>query len=117
MRAGRIFVAKPLWECPECGAKLVSRNLSHSCGDWSVKKFLASKGTNARALFERFVSLISALGPYNLAPAKTRVAFMARVRFASVNRVSEEAIDVHFVLPRALASSRFRRVERVGNCF
>ena len=110
-------MAKALWKCPRCGARLVSRNLSHSCGDWSVKKFLAGKGENARALFERFVALVAALGSYDLAPAKTRVAFMAQVRFASVNRVTEEAIDVHFVLPRCLESIRCRRVERVGSCY
>ncbi len=32
---------------------------------------------------------------------KTRIAFMAQMRFASVNRASEEAIDVHLRLARA----------------
>jgi hypothetical protein len=60
------------------------------------------------------VDLIGGCGPYEVAPAKTRVAFMAAVRFASVNRVHPTHIDVHFVLPRALSSTRFRRVERLG---
>ena len=42
---------------------------------------------------------------------------MAQVRFASVNRVDETAIDVHFVLPYSLRSSRFRRVEKLGRLF
>jgi hypothetical protein len=37
------------------------------------------------------------------------------VRFASVNRVGDDTLDVHFVLPRAIASVRFRRVEKAGN--
>jgi hypothetical protein len=92
----------------------VSRGLSHSCGPHSVEQFLRGKGAKARALFERFVGLISACGPYHLAPAKTRVAFLASVRFASVNRLSAASIDAHFVLPRTVASPRFRRVERLG---
>jgi hypothetical protein len=104
-----------LWRCPKCGAKLVARNLSHACGDYSVAKFLQGKSDRGRALFRKFEALVAKCGPYDVAPAKTRVAFLARVRFASVNRVGEEAIDVHFVLPRALPSGRFRRVERVGN--
>jgi hypothetical protein len=105
---------KPAWECPRCGAKLVSRNLSHACGPYSVERFLAGKGAKARELFTRFVRLIASCGSYELAPAKTRVAFMAQVRFASVNRVSDRGIDVHFVLPRALVHQRFRRVEHLG---
>ena len=107
--------AKPLWKCPKCGVSLVSRNLSHACGDYSIAKFLQGKSDRGRALFGKFEALIARCGPYEVAPAKTRVAFLARVRFASVNRVGGDAIDVHFVLPRALASRRFRRVEKVGN--
>jgi hypothetical protein len=105
-----------LWECPKCGAKLITRNLSHSCGDYSVEKFLNGKGERARSLFYLFVRLIENCGPFHVAPAKTRVAFMALVRFASVNRVSDGSIDVHFVLPHEIKSPRFRRVEHLANC-
>ena len=103
-----------LWRCPACGVRLVSRNLSHACGKFSIDTFLAGASDHGRALFDRFVALIGACGPYEVAAAKTRVAFVAQVRFASVNRVGKESIDVHFVLARALASPRFRRVERLG---
>jgi hypothetical protein len=94
--------------------KLVARNLSHACGDWSIERFLAGKSQTGRDLFARFQKMIAACGPYHIAPAKTRVAFLARVRFASVNRIGEDSIDVHFVLPRKLKSARFRRVEDLG---
>lgn len=110
-------MTRPLWTCPRCGAKLVSRNLSHACGEHSVAAFLARAGAKGRALYTRFVTLIARCGPYHVAPAKTRVAFLARVRFASVNRVRDEAIDVHFVLPRRIASPRFRRIERLGKLY
>jgi hypothetical protein len=106
-----------LWVCPKCGAKLVSRNLSHSCGKFSVEKFLEGASDEARKLFKAFERAIAACGAYDVAPAKTRVAFMARVRFASVNRFGEDFIDVHLVLPRKLESARFRRVEKVGNLY
>jgi hypothetical protein len=102
------------WRCPRCGARLVSRNLAHACGAYSIERFLAGKTDTARDLFDRFVAAIAACGSYEAAPAKTRVAFMAQVRFASVNRVGPHWIDVHFVLPRALSSPRFRRVEHLG---
>jgi hypothetical protein len=106
-----------LWECPRCGAKLVTKNLSHACGAHSVEKFLEGKTDIGRDLFRRFVTLIARCGPYELAPAKTRVAFMAAVRFASVNRIGSDSIDVHFVLPRMIDSPRFRKVEHLGKLY
>jgi hypothetical protein len=106
-----------LWECPRCGAKLISRNLSHACGPYSIEKFLEGKTDTGRDLFGRFAALIARCGPYALAPAKTRVAFMGKVRFASVNRVGADHIDVHFVLPGTIASPRLRRVEQIGKLF
>ena len=106
--------AGELWRCPQCGVKLVARNLAHSCGDYSIEKFLAGKSKIARTLFHRFVALVGKCGPFDIAPAKTRVSFLVKVRFASVNRVNKDSIDVHFVLPRAVRSSRFRRVEILG---
>ncbi len=103
-----------LWQCPRCGAKLISKNLSHACGAYSREKFLEGKTAVGRELFERFEALIAKCGAYSLAPARTRVAFMAEVRFASVNRVGSDCIDVHFVLAESLDSPRFRRVEHLG---
>jgi hypothetical protein len=106
-----------LWTCPRCGARLVTKNLSHSCGAHSIDKFLDGKTEAGRDLFARFAALIATCGPHSLAPAKTRVAFMAQVRFASVNRVSRDYIDVHFVLPEAIDNPRFRRVEHLGRLY
>lgn len=100
--------------CPRCGVALVARGGSHACGDHTVERFLAGASPTSRGLYQRFVALIAACGPYEVAPARTRVAFLAQVRFASVNRVGTAAIDVHFVLPRALTSPRFLRVEHLG---
>lgn len=106
-----------LWKCPDCGAKLIAKNLSHACGAFSVEKFLEGKTGIGRELFGRFATLIARCGPYEVAPAKTRVAFMGKVRFASVNRVGADYIDVHFVLPRTLESPRLRKVEQLGKLY
>jgi hypothetical protein len=106
--------ATKLWKCPRCGAKLVAKNLSHACGPYSIEKFLDGKSEIGRDLFRYFVTLIEKCGPFEVAPAKTRVAFMAAVRFASVNRIGNDFIDVHFVLPRAIDGPRFRKVEHLG---
>lgn len=101
---------KPLWTCPRCGAKLVSRNLWHACGPFSVGAFLEGKSSRARRLFHGFAGLLRKCGPVTVAPAKTRVAFMVRVRFAGVSRVSERGMTIAFALRRPLKSPRISKV-------
>lgn len=72
----------------------------HACGPYSVEGFLEGKGDWARELFDGFERLIAACGPYELAPAKTRVASMGRVRFAGVNAISDRGMTIAFGLPR-----------------
>lgn len=70
-------------------------------------------GPQARLLYERFEAMIAACGEYHVAPAKTRIAFMAQVRFASITALSERGMSCTFALPYALASQRFARVHEV----
>jgi hypothetical protein len=103
----------PLWTCPKCGAKLVTRNMWHSCGQATLADWKARMGPRARRLYRRFEHMIAACGEYHVAPAKTRIAFMGEVRFASVTRLSETGMTCSFALPRALASARLAKVEEV----
>ena len=77
-----------LWTCPKCGRKFVGRNMWHACGDYSVERFLA--------------------------PAKTRIAFMARVRFAGVDAISDRGMTIVFALPGPMRHRRIRRVENIA---
>jgi uncharacterized protein DUF5655 len=104
---------KPLWTCPKCGRRFVSRNLWHACGDYSVEGLVQGKGARAREMFNWFEELIAACGPYEIAPAKTRVAFMARVRFAGIQNVSDRGMTVAFALPRPMPHPRIRKVEEI----
>ena len=70
-------------------------------------------GPRARQLYQRFEELIAGCGPYHIAPAKTRIAFMARVRFASITALSEKGMTCSFSLSAPLASSRFAKVEEI----
>ena len=106
-------VTRPLWRCPKCGARLVTRNLWHSCGRATIAYWLGKMGPRARALYRRFERLIAPCGPYDVAPAKTRIAFLGRVRFASLSAVSERGMTVTLALPRPLRSARFARVSEV----
>ena len=61
-------------------------------------------------MFQRFADLIRKCGPVTTAPAKTRVAFMVRVRFAGVHSISERGMTVGFALRRPLKNPRIHKV-------
>jgi hypothetical protein len=105
---------KPLWTCPRCGAKFVTKNLWHSCGVATLDDWKARMGPGARELYDRFEQMIAACGEYHVAPAKTRIAFMGRVRFAGITSLSEKGMTCGFAMPRPLRSPRFAKVEEVG---
>src|SRR5262249_35320990 len=79
-REGMQRFAKMAARCPRCGVKLLHPGQSHACGPFSVQQFLAGRSAAERELYRRFVALVAAAGPYELAPAKTRIAFLADVR-------------------------------------
>jgi hypothetical protein len=70
-------------------------------------------GPRARALYDRFEAMIAACGEYHVAPAKTRIAFLGRVRFAGITRLDEDGMTCSFALPTRLSSPRFAKVEEV----
>jgi hypothetical protein len=115
VRAGRRLpiLDRPLWTCPDCGARFVNRNNWHSCGEATLGDWKARMGPRAARLYERFVQLITACGEFHVAPAKTRIAFLGRVRFAGITSLSEQAMTCSFSLPYPVDSHRFAKVEEV----
>lgn len=102
---------RPLWTCPNCNRQFVNTNMPHSCGHYSVEKFLAGKSSNAVSLYEHFAAMMHECGPIKIAPAKTRVGFQVRMIFAAVNKLNDQGLEAHVVLSRRLDSPRFRRIE------
>jgi hypothetical protein len=103
--------SRPLWTCPNCNRPFINPNMPHSCGRFSVKKFLAGKSRHAISLYEHFSALVHDCGPVQIAPAKTRIGFQVRMIFAAVNKLNDRGLDAHVVLTRCLESPRFRRIE------
>ena len=102
-----------MWSCPKCGAKFVNRNQWHSCGRATVEEWLERVGPSGKALYYRLEALVRACGEVHAAPAKTRIAFLGQVRFASVTRLTDEEMVCMFALPHTLDSPRVARVEEV----
>ena len=102
-----------MWLCPKCGAKFVHKNQWHSCGRATVERWLERVGPSGKALYHRLEGLIRACGEIDVAPARTRIAFLGQVRFATVARLSDEEMVCTLALPHPLDSPRFARVEEV----
>jgi hypothetical protein len=105
------ITSRPLWTCPKCGRQFINSNMPHSCGRYSVRKFLAGKSQHAISLYEHFSALVHDCGPVQIAPAKTRIGFQVRMIFAAVNKLSDRGLDAHVVLTRRLQKPRFKRIE------
>jgi hypothetical protein len=70
-------------------------------------------GPRARALYRRFEQLIAKCGVYYVSPAKTRITFLGRVRFAGITKLSEDGMTCSFSMPYPLKSRRFVKVAEV----
>jgi hypothetical protein len=100
----------PLWRCERCGREFANRKQTHTCGLHDLEHHFAGKSPLVRELFERVVAAIRAIGPVEVLPEKTRIAFHVRMSFAQVTP-RKRWLDGHVVLARRLESSRFRRVQ------
>lgn len=104
---------RPLWRCPRCGKRYVTRNLWHSCGRHPLATHFRGK-PDARALFDMFRRTLEAIGPVRVVSNKTGIAFMVRVRFAGVTSVRRDSLRCGLWLPRPVRSKRWVREERLG---
>jgi hypothetical protein len=103
----------PLWRCPKCGAKLVSRHLWHSCGKFSLAALFACSEPPVLPLFRQFAALVKKSGRVTMIPQKSRAVFMGRVRFASACPRKNWFL-AGFILGRRVRHRRIVKVENFG---
>lgn len=96
---------RPLWKCPKCGAKLVTRNLWHACGRYSLKALFARSEPQVWRIYKQYEKLVRSIGPITVIPQKSRFVFMTRIRFAG-GMPRKSYIDAHFLYPGPLRSPR-----------
>jgi Domain of unknown function (DUF5655) len=104
---------RPLWYCPRCGRPFVTANVWHSCVVVPVEEHLAGVPATIGDIYRRFEAMVRDIGPITVAPVKTRIAFIGRMRFGGC-RLQQRAVVAAFILRRRIDSPRFDRVERYG---
>jgi hypothetical protein len=97
-----------VWVCPKCGARLVSRNLWHSCGQYTIEGLFPHAGPDVLDLARRYVELLHGLGDVQVIAQKTRLVCVARVRFAGLYP-RKNGFLAAFALRRWLDSPRIRK--------
>ena len=103
----------PLWKCPLCGHRFVTRNLWHSCVRVSLATHFRGKPAERKRTFDRWVRAARACGQATVYAQKTRIVIMARVRFAgAVIRVAH--VDGRLWLRRRVTHPSLNAVEDFG---
>ncbi|MCL5428965.1 MAG: DUF5655 domain-containing protein [Chloroflexi bacterium] len=103
-----------LWTCPKCGARFVTRNMSHSCVTGLKPEDLFAKSEPwVLEVFLKFEKLVRACGQVTRIVQKSRVTFMVRVRFASLYP-RKEYFDCGLFLKRRINNPRFWKIEHLG---
>jgi hypothetical protein len=105
VRAGVSAIEPPVWTCPRCGARLVSRNLWHSCGRFTLEDLFAGATPGVLELAREYVEMLHSLGDVQVLAQKTRLVCVARVRFAGL-LPRRRGFQATFALHRWLDSPR-----------
>ena len=105
--------SSPLWRCPVCGRRFVTRNMPHSCAVVGLDTFFATAKPELRSLFDRFVAAARESGEVTVNATKSRIALQARMRFAGIDRPRKHHLVANFVLTTPIESARLTRVEYV----
>lgn len=105
--------APELWICPRCGARLISRNLWHSCGAYTLEDLFAGAAPGVLELARSYVTMLHSLGDVQVIPQKTRLVCVARVRFTSL-QPRKTGFLTNFALHRWLASPRIVKTQDYG---
>jgi hypothetical protein len=103
----------PLWRCPRCGHRFVTRNAWHSCSNHTLAEHFRGCAPSLRPLFDRYLAFLRSLGPVTVIPQATRITFQARVRFAGAV-VRRDWIEGGLWLKRRVDDDRFTRAEHIS---
>ena len=104
---------RSLWHCPKCGARLVTRNLWHSCGRFTLEALFSGSTPEILAAARKYVALLESLGDVQVLPQKTRLVAVARVRFAGLYPHKNDFL-ASFALHRWLTSPRIVKATDYG---
>ncbi|HKS07102.1 MAG TPA: hypothetical protein VJR92_12400 [Gemmatimonadaceae bacterium] len=106
-------MTRPLWKCPKCGHRFVTKNLWHSCVRVSLAEHFRGKPRARKETWDRWLAVVRACGPVHAYAQKTRIVIQTRVRFAGAV-VRTAYLDANLWMRRRAEHPRLRRTEDYG---
>ena len=106
-----ININKPLWTCPKCKQKFTTKNLWHSCTQFTADEFFAGKDPEIKKLYKKFVKFVKQCGPVYININKTRISIQGKMRFCGVSRVLKDGLLIAFLLNRKFENKRIIKYE------
>jgi Domain of unknown function (DUF5655) len=104
---------KEMWQCPKCGARFVASNMWHSCGRFRLDDHFIGKAPAVRHAFDRLREIIEECGAVEMIPQKTRIVFLARMRFVAA-MPRRNWLEGHLNLARRVRDPRLFKIVRYG---
>jgi hypothetical protein len=92
---------------------LITKNLWHSCGNFTIEDLFAGARPGVVELARQYVSLLQSLGDVQVIPQKTRLVCVARVRFAGLYP-RKTGFRAAFALRRWLRHPRIIKTDDYG---
>jgi hypothetical protein len=103
----------PLWKCPKCGHRFVTKNLWHSCVRVPLAAHFRGKPPERKRTYDRWIAAARACGKVTAYAQKSRITIMARVRFAGAV-VHTSYLDAGLWMRRPVKHPLLRRTEDFG---
>ncbi len=97
---------KPLWTCPRCGRTLVVPNQEHVCGLHDLESHFERKDPIGKKAFDWMSDLFGMLGPHDILPMKTTIAFASGVNLAFLT-TKRKGAEISIVMNGTVSSPRF----------
>lgn len=103
----------PLWKCPKCGHRFVTKNLWHSCVKVPLSVHFAGRPAARKKTYDRWLAAARKCGRVTAYAQKSRITIMARVRFAGAV-VHDTYVDAGLWMRRRVEHPLLRRTEDFG---
>lgn len=104
---------RPLWKCPKCGHRFVTKNLWHSCVRVALATHFRGRPVERRTTWDRWLAAARNCGNVTAYAQKSRIIIMARVRFAGAV-VHTSYLDAALWLRRRVEHPLLARTEDFG---
>jgi hypothetical protein len=102
------------WACPKCGRRFVRQGQSHVCSTKTLSDHFAGSPKEIRDLYEGFVRLVTACGPFELNVHNRGIGFQGTKRIFAGVTPRRKDLDGYLDLPTGTTSPRLRRIAPYG---